>query len=199
MNNPEGALNQLTGLLEEKHNSFSIETITDSLGRHSFAMILLLFSLPFSFPITIPGFSTPFGLALLFLGLRFTVNKPLWLPEKIRKQHIKKKHLSKFVKILDKFLKKTRKIIKPRLLFVFKTPLITGILICLQSCLMAMPIPLPFTNVFACVPLVLLGLGLLAGDGLFIVLGYISSLISITFFIALFWFGIEGLERISPF
>lgn len=199
MNNPETALNQLKALLKEEKEGYTIHRITSALGNQSYAVILLLFSLPFAFPITIPGLSTPFGIALLLLSLRFTIKKPFWLPHVIAERQIQHKHLKKFVRILEKFLKKMRKIIKPRFPFLFKTSLITGALICVQSFFMALPVPLPLTNVFASVPVVLLGLGLLACDGLFILLGYLSSALAITFFIFLCWFGIEGFERLSPF
>ncbi len=192
-------LDPLIDLLKAKEKTYSIYSITEAMRQNSYALVLLLFSLPFAFPLTIPGLSTPFGILLFFLGIRFTLGKPFWLPAFIRNKTISKSHLNFFIKKLDKFLKKTRKILKPRLLALFKTPLITGTLICIQSFFQSMPIPLPFTNVVAAAPLVLLGLGLLSSDGLFILLGYLASLLSIAFFILLFWFGIEGLERISPF
>ena len=192
-------LDPLIKLLKENEKSYSLDRITQSMGQHTHALILLFFSLPFAFPLTIPGLSVPFGIVLFFLGLRFTLNKSFWLPRFIRKKSISLSHLHLSIKILDNFLKKTRKILKPRIPSLFKTPVITGTVICIQSFFQSIPIPLPFTNVFAAIPLVLLGLGLLRSDGLFILLGYLTSLISITFFILLFWFGIEGLERISPF
>lgn len=199
MNNPETALNHLKELLNEQHESYAIKTIVSVLGNRALAVLLLLFSLPFAFPITIPGLSTPFGVLLFIVGFRFMRDKPLWLPKKITMKHISHKHLTNFVKVLEKFLRKMRHIIKPRLFFVFETPIITGIAIMIQSFFMALPIPLPLTNCFASIPIVLLALGLLASDGLFILLGYLSSLIAIAFFTALLWFGLGVFERFSPF
>ncbi|MCX6994331.1 MAG: exopolysaccharide biosynthesis protein, partial [Chlamydiae bacterium] len=119
-------LDPLIKLLKENEKSYSLDRITQSMGQDTYALILLFFSLPFAFPLTIPGLSVPFGIVLFFLGLRFTLNKSFWLPRFIRKKSISRSHLHLSIKILANFLKKMRKILKPRIPSLFKTPVITG-------------------------------------------------------------------------
>ena len=86
-------LDPLIKLLKENEKSYSLDRITQSMGQDTYALILLFFSLPFAFPLTIPGLSVPFGIVLFFLGLRFTLNKSFWLPRFIRKKSISLSHL----------------------------------------------------------------------------------------------------------
>jgi hypothetical protein len=190
VDNTESAVSKFKLIIAEKQQSYAIKTITEALGSKSCAVLLLLCSLPFAFPIVIPGLSTPFGILLLFVSYCYMRKKRLWVPKYIANKHISHKHLVKIVSILEKFLHKTRHILRFRWPIFFKTTWITGLFLMIQSVFMAIPFPLPFTNIFAAVPIVLLALGLLVSDGLFIVLGYIASLLAIAFFTALFWFGI---------
>lgn len=125
--------------------------------------------------------------------------KKLWMPTKIARKHITHNTLDKMVSLLDKFLHKTRHLLRQRLTGLFKTRIITGSLLLVQSFFMAIPFPLPLTNTFAALPIVLIALALLVADGLLLLIGYIASLLAMAFFIILLWFGIEGLERLSPF
>jgi hypothetical protein len=58
---------------------------------------MLLFSLPFCQPIQIPGFSTPFGILLAFIGLRIAFGHRVWFPKKLLEKKISYRVLKKFL------------------------------------------------------------------------------------------------------
>ena len=62
-----------------------------------FPLFLILFSLPFCLPIQIPGTSTPFGIALAFMGLRVAFGKKLWWPKSWLERDVPHETLNKII------------------------------------------------------------------------------------------------------
>jgi len=154
----------------------SIQKILATLTGKGRLIIVLLFALPFCQPIQIPGLSIPFGLVILFLGLRMIFGKHIWLPKKILKISIPCRTLNKITKTMLKYLKKTHKWLHPRLQWISENPsmhLFHGSMIATLGLLLAIPVPIPFINLPAAWALALLSLGLLEEDGLFVMIGYI--------------------------
>lgn len=53
-----------------EERSISIREIVDLLSAKGEFLIILLLSLPFCQPIQIPGLSIPFGIVIIFIGIR---------------------------------------------------------------------------------------------------------------------------------
>lgn len=196
----EKALTHINSLLKKNQRSYSVKDVTEALDEQSVAMVILLFSLPFVSPITIPGLSCPFGVLLMIVGYRFMRHKRLWLPLKVSHKRISHKHLKKLVTVLESLLKKIRRVTHPRLAALLHPPwlYLNGFLICLQGLMMALPLPIPLANTAGALPVALMAIGLLLSDGLFILFSYLASLLAIAFFVGLFWLGVEGFDRIAP-
>lgn len=151
-------------------------------------LILILLSLPFCQPIQIPGLSTPFGLAIAFIGLRMTFGKAIWLPDKILKQKIPDHILSGITEKTLNFVKKMRPWIHPRFIWLYRSTFMekgNGLIIFMLGLFLALPLPIPLSNLTAAWSLLLIALGELESDGLFILMGYLFSLLTIAFFLAL--------------
>ncbi len=151
-------------------------------------VLLILLSLPFCQPIQIPGFSFPFGLAISFVGLRMAFGKHLWLPKKLLSKKVPVHTLDK---ITDKTLLVVRKIkrwIHPRLQGVCRSPImekVNGLLICLLGIFLALPLPIPLSNLTAAWSIFLLSLGMLEDDGGVVLIGYGLSLLTVGFFVGI--------------
>ena len=61
-------------------------------------MFILIMSLPFCFPIAIPGLSIPFGVVIMLLGIRIACGRKPDLPAFILRKEIKHKTLERIVK-----------------------------------------------------------------------------------------------------
>ena len=59
-------------LNETRGRSMTLGQLEEVLKGRGFALFLLLMSLPFAFPVSIPGLSIPFGIVIMILGLRIT-------------------------------------------------------------------------------------------------------------------------------
>lgn len=183
--------NSLNTLIETIGNKpVTIETILKILSGKGRSLILIFLSLPFCQPIQIPGLSTPFGLLIAFLGLRIAFGKNVWLPKFLLSKEISSTTIHKIAKGALKLIKKVRHLIHPRLDWVCNSPImliINGLTIFLLGIFLALPLPIPLTNLVSAWGIFLIALGLLEDDGLLVSLGYLTALVTLTFFILLIW------------
>lgn len=171
-----------------KNSSISIGEILNILSEKGQSLIILFLSLPFCQPLQIPGLSTPFGLAIAFLGLKMTFGKYAWLPKRILTKSITPRTLQKLTEKILWLLKKMKGWIYPRLAWLCYYPafhIINGLLISILGILLALPLPTPFSNLMAAWSILFIGLGLLKDDGVFIIIGYFASLLTIGYFVAM--------------
>lgn len=180
-------------------NSIKVETILDTLSGKGQAMLLIICALPFSQPLQIPGTAIPFGIILAFIGLRIAFGKRAWLPRTLLDKEVTYPTLEKTVTLALKANSKLQYFSKKRLPIFVETPniyILHGIVIFILAIILTIPIPIPLTNLLAAIPIVFFGLGILEDDGLMIVIAYIFTLICLSAFFALIWFGKQGLTHI---
>lgn len=193
------SLEEILQIAREK-DPLSYRVILQSLTGRGYPALLIILSIPFCFPINIPGFSTPFGLLLAWIGLRIAWGKRPWWPQWILDKEIASKTVIKWVEKGISVVKFLRKALYPRLTFLAVNPLIhrlNGLIIFFLALLLSLPLPIPLTNIFCAIPILLFGLGMLEDDGLAILFAYILSFICFAIFILLFHFGKELLKAIS--
>ncbi len=181
-----------------KASRVSIRQIFKILSGKGYAALFIVLSFPFCLPLQVPGFSTPSGIILAFLGLRFSCGKRLWWPEWILNKSVSTKFIQKVLPKGIKVFIFTNKIFKPRLLVLTKNPFLHrlhGIIIFLLALLLLLPLPLPLTNLLSASPITLIGLGLLKEDGILIILGYILALLCFTAFLSLALLGTTGINK----
>lgn len=171
---------------EAKGISLSIAEILCILSGRGRSLILILLSIPFCQPIQLPGLSTPFGLAIAFIGLRIVFGKRIWLPKKLL---IKKVPSAVFEKITDKTLTLARKIkfwIHPRLIWMCHSSCMkkmNGLIIFILGIFLAFPLPIFLSNLTAAWSIFLVSLGMLEDDGVFVLIGYLVFLLTVAFFL----------------
>lgn len=168
--------------------SLSMAKIVSIFSGKGQLLILILLSLPFCQPIHIPGLSTPFGLVIAFVGLRIVFGKGLWLPRRILRKNVPTNTLERMI---DKTLELTRKIkpwIHPRWSWLCHSPGVekmNGMVIFILGVLLALPLPIPLSNMTAAWSIFLIALGALEEDGVFVLSGYLFSLLTAVFFVAI--------------
>jgi hypothetical protein len=162
------------------------------LSLKGYAAILIFFSLPFCTPLQIPGFSTPFGIILAFIGLRLAFAKKLWWPKWILETSFPSTTIEKLVNKIMQVVQWIQKFIKPRLTIFTSSVFfrrVNGLLVFFLALLLSLPLPIPFTNLLSAVPILCIGLGFLEDDGVFILLGYCFALVCFSAFIGLIFWG----------
>ncbi len=169
-----------------RQETISVKEIILSLPGKGRALILVFLSLPFCQPLQIPGLSIPFGLLIALFGIRIAFGKHIWLPKIVLSKKLPSAAVEKIADKCLKLLVGIEHLIHPRFerLFVYKFMRIwNGLLIFFLGIFLAMPFPIPFTNLSAGWSIFLISIGLSENDGVFLIVGYAAALIAITFFV----------------
>lgn len=198
----QGAISQVVAKLEHRvsrEHGLTIQELMLALEGKGHAAMVTVLSLPFSQPIQIPGLSVPFGIILFYSGLRIAFAQQPWLPGWLMRKKIPPTTAMGLLEGMRKVSRMTEKILHPRWAFLCRRPVLHrlhGILIAFLSILLALPLPIPFSNMLAAVPILLLALALLEDDGFFLIAGYLAAIPCILFFGVLFLFGPKAVTAI---
>lgn len=166
--------------------ALAVREMVEIMQGRGLNMIVILLCLPFLMPLTIPGISIPFGVAICICGFRIAFGHKPWLPAFILNRKLSNHALERMVHYGCKFYGKVEKLVKPRMTFVLEGPgmlLIVGLTIALAGFLLSLPIPppFPFTNTIPGFAIILLSLGLMERDGGLIIGGYILTAIGLIY------------------
>lgn len=162
-----GLSHDLRELLGTGEEGLTIGDLMSKLQDRGFGLVLILLSLPSALPVPAPGYSTPFGIALVLLTLQLLVGrKTPWLPQFVLKMKIGPKLAKAMIGAAATFFDKVEWLIKPRLGWLAGGfgERIAALIIIIMSCLMILPIP--FTNTFPAMVIFIIGVALIEKDGL---------------------------------
>lgn len=111
-----------------------------------------LLTIPFLQPVPLFGLSAPAGLTIALSGVGLALGKPIWLPEKIANLRIRAETVRKTVSLLIDFEAKLKPYINNGSLVKLKIApqeslrRLLGIWIAIHGVLLALPVPIPFSN-----------------------------------------------------
>ncbi|HOC70423.1 MAG TPA: exopolysaccharide biosynthesis protein [Candidatus Hydrogenedentes bacterium] len=183
----------------------TVQTIVDRVSVKSFGILLVIFSIPSAMPLPAPGYSTPFGIILVILGLQLFNRRDFpWLPKRILEKEVNVGERPRLIKTMVFFLRIIEFFIRPRLGFVFENAITFRLLaLIVLICGTSMIIPVPLTNTAPAFGVFLIGLGMLEEDGLLSIAGMFASLagvaLTLTVLSALIYFGWEGIDMVREF
>lgn len=151
------------------------------LGDRSFALSILIFSLPNSLPIPgIPGFSTVTGLPILFIALQMIAGRSkIWLPKRVAEKSFSYAFLKKIVEKATPPIIWLEQYIRPRATFLCGSlgERCMGVLITVMSFILVLPIV--GGNFLPGASISMMALALLENDGIFASISVIVCLLSI--------------------
>lgn len=184
----------------EEGRRLSVGEMLHRLGDQGFGVSLVLLALPSALPIPAAGYSTPFGLALLFLGLQLMLGlRSPWLPKWAKKISLGNTLISLMRAGSRKFFARVEHWIHPRWTVFTSGParVFIGILVVLMAALMALPIP--GTNTAPAMVIFLLGVALSEDDGLMMALALVAALAATLLYAVvlslIFYFGASGVSE----
>jgi len=162
------------------------------------SLLVILLTLPFLIP-NIPGISTPFGLAIAYLAGREMFGKKKKLPKWLGRRSISSEYFPKIIRGTVKCLRFIEKGVKPRHSWWMELPGIQifhwGI-IGFLGVLLALPLPIPGSNLLPAYALLILTASVMEEDGGMVWLGYFLSLASIVWIGAAAYLGEEAVSWI---
>lgn len=193
---------ELRGLLTRAEGrDMPLGEIVDSIPHRGHVLMIVLFSFPMSLPISPPFLGGVFGMVLTFLSFYLVIGKKPWMPHYLHHKPVSYRVLEKTIEKLSWVMRYLEILLKPRLLFMTKDERLWrlhGGFLLFMSMILALPIPMPapFTNSVAALPIFLTSLGMLERDGRMIIIGYCSTLLCIGYYLALILLGREAIEWI---
>lgn len=173
---------------ESQSRSLTLQEIFSLLGEKGHLILILFLSVPFLQPMPLVGLSTPLGLLIVIVGYYFLIEKPPWLPKKFAHLTVPQEVLRKTIELILKIWKFLEKILSPRWPRLHDSHFFRVInfgLMAISAMLLALPLPVPFTNTVPTVAIVLNVIGQLEEDGVVIFVSFLSFLFSIAFFTSL--------------
>lgn len=169
----------------EEYTTVTLNEIVAILGSSSNYVIILFLVTPFLQPIPLFGLSTVNGLLILSSSILIVMKKPFFLPTFAKRQIIKGTTLRKICRTLLSLFDTTKKWLRRRGRFMSKHILMrwmNGIMVGALGLLLAVPLPLPFTNTLPALSIAAIALGALREDGVVICAGWILSLLTAIYF-----------------
>jgi hypothetical protein len=188
-------------LSEARGRSMTLGELEGILKGRGFALFLLIMSLPFAFPVSIPGLSIPFGVVIMILGLRITFGMKPGLPGFILRREVPYRVLQKTIGIGIKLSTRLEKLIRPRMHFLQRWPGMINFIgfgITSGGFLLLLPLPplIPFSNTIPAISVIFLAAGLMERDGLLVLFGHITNLAAWVYFIVMFSLAGHGVSKI---
>jgi hypothetical protein len=165
----------------------TLAEIRDLLGQEGLLLLTAFLTLVFLIPVSIPGVSTVFGAAILLIGVCRLFNCNLWLPKRIQERQLPAEKLRNGLRKGMIWFQRLERISRPhRLNWLTGKGLISVLNDCaliLGALLLMAPFGLvPFSNTLPAIALLFFAIGLLQRDGVCILLGHLSNVVTIFYF-----------------
>jgi hypothetical protein len=200
---PEPRLSEeLEGLLHlAPGRPLALGKIVEHLHLRGLPVIIVLLCVPFLFPVSVPGLSMPFGVAIALCGLRLGLGQGLWMPRFLLRREIPPDLLCRIVGGGVAFYRRVEKLVKPRMHFLQRWPgmvNLLGFMIMIGGILLSLHIPPPFplTNTIPGFAVIFMALGIMERDGVCILIGYGFALLGLLYVGAIGFFGAAGVREL---
>jgi len=192
----EGADFRLSTLLAEltqgnEEDRITIGDLLAAMKRRALGAMIFIFAVPVALPLP-PGVSTIFGAPLLFLTAQLMLGMEPWLPRLITDRSLMRRELKRIVTAVTPWLLRAENVMKPRLTYVGRRPFVylLGAMCLVLSIILFLPIPLG--NMLPALGVSVISLGLLARDGVWMLIGLLVGVIAIAVVWGVFWAVIFG-------
>jgi len=178
-------IERVLGALPENH--ISLHDIVEAVGPDSLMLLTIFLSLIFLVPVSIPGVSTAFGLAIVLIGLTRTIGRKPWLPQRIAQRQLAaaplRAGLQRAVVWLHRLDRLSRPHRWPWLSSDGPATLCNNLALVFAGLLLMMPFGLiPFSNTLPALAVIFLSAGMMQRDGLALLLGYLAVCLTLLYF-----------------
>jgi hypothetical protein len=166
---------------------------------HGFLAIFLV--LPFLQPIPLPGVSSAIGLVLAIIGVFVALRRPPWLPRRLSEVVVQPETVLRICANVERLLGKIEHVVKPRAQWMFSHRwfrLTNGAVWIAHALVFSLPLPIPLSNAFPAVVILLMALGILEEDFGVIVVAYVGAAANLIFFGSLLALPAFGWKVLAP-
>jgi hypothetical protein len=190
---PSQQIKELLAALGER--PMTLGEVVSVLRGRAYILLILLLALPFCTPIPLPGVSLPFGVVIALVGFRLALDRPPWLPGKLLGTRLPAGFFTRLLKATHRILWLLEKFLRPRFRQLLDARILRhgyGVIIAVCGLLLLMPLPIPLSNGLPALTVVLLAGAMLERDGCCMLAGLMCFTLTLCFYGALAWGGLEG-------
>ncbi len=186
------ALPDISGQADQPPAHLTVRELLAMVGEHGMLMFCIILTIPFLTPLPLPGVSTVFGLIIMLISIGVILNRVPWLPKMLMNRKISAAHLRPILRRGAAFVARVERVIRPRWLALTHGSTLNrlnGVMLFVAGFFLILPLPiLPFSNTIPGWAVLLLAIGILERDGLFVLAGYVLNAITALYFggVALF-------------
>ena len=164
----------------------SIGDLLAALEHRALGALIFIFAVPVALPLP-PGVSTVFGAPLLFLTAQLMLGMQPWLPKLITNRSLKRGEFKRIIAAVAPWLHRAESVMKPRLGIIGHRPFVyaLGLMCLILSIILFLPIPLG--NMLPALAVSIISLGLLARDGLWMLIGFVAGVLAIIVVWGVLW------------
>ena len=185
----------------------TLAQVRDLVGRDGLMLLTAFLTIVFLVPVSVPGVSTVFGAGILLIGVSRLFRLELWLPKRIERRLVATERLRSALLRGLVWFRRLERVSRPQRISWAASDgavrIVNDCALILGAVLLMMPFGLiPFSNTLPAIALLFLAIGSLQRDGLFILIGHVSNLVSIAYFALLIGGGgyalISFMQRLLP-
>ncbi|MBX3062949.1 MAG: exopolysaccharide biosynthesis protein [Anaerolineae bacterium] len=183
--NLSDTLQHVATTLQPEHK-VSLRTLLHLMGEQGMLLFCLFLTVPFLLPVSIPGVSTVFGVAIVLIGVGVMLNRIPWLPKVVLERTVEAAHLIPALQKASHALSRVERLIRPRWLMLTHGATVNrfnGFMLIFAGLLLMAPFGLvPFSNTLPALAILGLAIGILQRDGLLVILGHLMVLATVIYF-----------------
>lgn len=142
------------------------------------AAVMVLLTLPCVVPVLAAGLAIPVGFGVALYGLRLVLRQPPWVPGVLANRTLSFATLERLIGFADRWCRPVERLLRPRMAFMHRpaVDVIVGLALAFLGVFLALPLFVPGSNELPAAVIVLLLLGLIERDGVFVVVGLALTL-----------------------
>lgn len=181
----------------------SLRDLLRQIGDHGSLILCAILTVPFLLPVSIPGVSTVFGLAIILLGIGLTLNRTPWLPNRIMDRPIDGTKLRNVLERGLSLVDRLEKVVRKRMGALTRGATmnrVNALAIVAGGILLMFPLGLvPFSNTLPAFAILLLCIGMSQRDGLLVLGGYAMLAATVVYFSVLAYLAVAAGRGLASF
>ncbi len=181
-----------------KHGTITLRMLVDELLDEGIYLLVIILIAPFLIPVSLPGISTPFGALIIFLAISNLLNRDVYLPKRVAETEVSAENIHRFFGTLRRFLRYVSLITYPRGNLTGNIVIIkfNSLIIIVLAFILFLPLPVPFTDFFPAICILLLSLSNLEHDTYLMLIGYLATILTLLYFYSMWSVALRTIEYI---
>lgn len=168
-----------------KQGDITLGEVIKIFGADGHFVAISFLIIPFLQPIPLLGLSTPFGMAIAFFSVLAHVGRPPYLGKRLADLRLSANTVHRIASISETVFEKVTFFSHPRYPLLFRGIFrqLNLFVLVVNSVLLALPLPIPFSNAIPAWAVATHALAQLEEDGVFVVISYLQTVACLGYFL----------------